>query len=217
MCSGVVSVAAFAVFTALVRSVDVQPVGQNGTDIGFASINRLFHSLTGVSMTLYSITDWLGLVPVLVCMLFGAVGLVQLVRRRGIARVDRDILLLGAYYAAVMLAYLAFEMIPINYRPIPINGFMEASYPSSTTLLVLSVMPTLVFQADRRLACSAVRRAVRILTAGFCVFMTAARLLSGVHWLTDIVGSLMLSGGLFWLYKAAVLLLCKGESKEDGI
>lgn len=41
-------------------------------------------------------------------------------------------------------------MIPVNYRPVLIEGRLEASYPSSTTLLVVSVMPTLMFQAYRR-------------------------------------------------------------------
>ena len=101
-------------------------------------------------MGIYTITDWLGLVPIAVCIGFGMLGLMQWIRRKSITKVDRDILLLGGYYILVILGYLIFEMIPINYRPILIEGAMEASYPSSTTLLVLSVMPTLLFQINRR-------------------------------------------------------------------
>lgn len=209
--SGIISAAAFAVWTLLVQSVDVQPVGQNGTDVGFASINCWFHGVTGVHMTIYHITDWLGLVPIFVCMLFGVIGLTQLIRRKSLLKVDRDILFLGIYYIVVITGYLVFEIIPINYRPILINGFMEASYPSSTTLLVLSVMPTLVFQCDLRLARVSAKNVVRVASAVFSVFMVIGRLVSGVHWLTDIVGSVMLSAGMFWIYKAAVLLYCKEE------
>ena len=207
--AGSMFVAAFAVWTMLIQSVDVQLVGQNGTSVGFASLNCWFHKLTGVHMAIYTITDWLGLIPVFVCMIFGGIGFVQLVKRRSLLKVDYDILFLGIYYVIVIFGYLIFEMIPINYRPILIEGFMEASYPSSTTLLVLSVMPTLGFQANRRSENVKVKKMICAFVWIFSAFMVIGRLISGVHWLTDIVGSILLSTGLFCIYKAAVLLGCK--------
>ena len=208
---GSVLVAAFAVWTALIQIADVQPIGQNGTDIGFATLNGWFFKLTGVHITIYTITDWLGLIPLFVCMVFAGIGFVQLVKRRSLLKVDYDILFLGVYYIIVIFAYLIFEMIPINYRPILIEGFMEASYPSSTTLLVLSVMPTFIFQVNRRLENVAVKKTICILSCAFSLFMVIGRLASGVHWFTDIVGSIMLSSGLFYIYKAVVLLCYKEE------
>jgi undecaprenyl-diphosphatase len=193
----------------MIQNVDVQPVGVNGTEIGFATWNLWFHNLTGVHMTIYTITDWLGLVPIAVCLLFGALGLAQMIKRRSLLKVDCDIIFLGVYYMIVIFGYLIFEMIPINYRPILINGFMEASYPSSTTLLVLSVMPTLIFQGNRRLKNSRLKKAVTIFTVLFSAFMVVGRLLSGVHWFTDIAGSVMLSAGLLCIYYAAVLWNCR--------
>ena len=206
---GILWIMAFAVWTWMVQNVDVQPVGVNGTEIGFAAWNLWFHNLTGVHMTIYMITDWLGLVPIAVCILFGIVGLIQMIKRRSLFKVDCDIIFLGIYYMIVIFGYLIFEMIPINYRPILINGFMEASYPSSTTLLVLSVMPTLIFQGNRRLKNSRLKKAVTIFTVLFSVFMVVGRLLSGVHWFTDIAGSVMLSAGLLCIYYAAVLWNCR--------
>lgn len=208
---GVTFVITFVIWTLLIQIVDVQPFGQNGTDIGFATFNCWFHKLSGVHMTLYTITDWLGLIPLVVCMIFGGIGFVQLVKRRSLFKVDYDIIFLGIYYIIVIFGYLIFEMIPINYRPILIEGFMEASYPSSTTMLVLSVMPTLVFQVNRRLKNTVVKKIVSILTVIFSAFMVIGRLVSGVHWFTDIVGSIMLSAGLFYIYKAVVLLYYKDE------
>ena len=202
--AGVGLMALFALWTALVLTVDVQSVGPNGTAVGFAAWNSWFHALTGVHMILYHITDWLGLVPVFVCMIFGALGLAQLVKRKNLRKVDGDLLLLGVYYGIVIGAYLLFEMIPINYRPVLIDGVLEASYPSSTTLLVLSVMPTLLFQAQRRLNHAVARNILCAAMVCFSVFMVVGRLMAGVHWLTDIVGAVFLSGGLFCLYGAAV-------------
>ena len=149
---GSIFIAMFAVWTVLILTVDVQPLGQNGTSIGFATFNCWFHHFTGVNMAIYTITDWMGLVPVAICLSFAGIGLVQLIKRRSLFRVDADIMILGVYFVIVFLAYAIFEMIPINYRPILIEGRMEASYPSSTTLLVLSVMPALVEQIKRRLS-----------------------------------------------------------------
>ena len=210
---GVVFVIAFVVWTFLIQTVDVQPVGQNGTDIGFATFNCWFHKLTGVHMAIYVITDWLGLVPLFICMIFGGVGLSQLTKRRSLFKVDCDIIFLGIYYVIVILGYLIFEIIPINYRPILIEGFMEASYPSSTTLLVLSVMPTLILQTNRRLENEKVKSMISILTILFSAFMVIGRLVAGVHWFTDIVGSIMFSAGLFCIYKAVILLWCKEKMK----
>ncbi len=209
---GSMQVALFAVWTVLIQSVDVQPIGQNGTGIGFATLNSWFHKLTGVHMTIYTITDWLGLIPVFVCIVFAGMGFVQLVKRKSLWKVDSDIIFLGIYYSIVVFCYLIFEMFPVNYRPILIQGFMEASYPSSTTLLVLCVMPTLNFQVNRRLKNVGVKKSICILTNIFSAFMVIGRMLSGVHWFTDIVGSIMLSAGLFYIYKAVVFLGYKEEN-----
>ena len=212
--TGVGLILAFILWTVLILRVDVQPAGVNGTKIGFAALNVWFHQLTGVHLWIYTVTDWLGLVPIVVCICFGVLGLVQLIRRRSLLKVDGDILLLGGYYILVILGYLIFEMIPINYRPILIEGCQEASYPSSTTLLVLSVMPTLIFQINRRARSLPVKKITLLLAVLFSAFMVIGRLVAGVHWLTDIVGAVLLSAGLYLLYRGAVILT--DRRRENG-
>ena len=208
--TGIVFLALFAIWTVLVQTVDVRPAVQTGKTVGFGAINLRFHQLTGVHMWIYTATDWLGLVPVVVCLLFGLLGLKQLLQRKSLLQVDPDLILLGIYYMLVIAGYLAFEIHPINYRPILIDGRVEASYPSSTTLLVLSVMPTLAFQANRRIRHTGIKKAVHIFTVLFSLMMVMGRLICGVHWLTDIIGSVLLSRGLFLIYQATVLF-CSGE------
>ena len=218
--TGVGLIGAFALWTVLIRRVDVQAVGQNGTKVGFADFNVWFHQLTGVNMMLYTITDWLGLVPIFICLCFSVLGLVQLIKRRSLLRVDSDILLLGVYYVLVIVCYLIFEMIPINYRPVLIEGRLEASYPSSTTLLVLSVMPTLMCQTYRRVENSLIRKAVATFVIAFSMFMVFGRLISGVHWVTDIIGSILLSAGLYMLYRSVVMYTDKVkrvDRSKDGV
>lgn len=210
---GVVFMAAFALWTVLVTSVDVTGAGVNGTDIGLSSLNLWFFQLTGVNLTFYTITDWLGLVPVAVCIIFGATGFVQMIKRRSLLRVDVDIMILGVYYILVIAGYLLFEMYPVNYRPILINGYMEASYPSSTTLLVLSVMPTLAEQVKRRVKNFLCKRLIRVCSFVFMVVMVSFRLVSGVHWFSDIAGGVLLSTGLYCVYKGAVTVCLSDKYK----
>ena len=199
--SGLILLTIFVVWTILIQYIDVQKAGPNETEIGFATFNVWFHKVTGEHMLIYTVTDWLGLVPIVICMCFGVLGLVQLIKRRSLLNVDADILLLGVYYVLVIMGYLLFEMIPINYRPVLIEGYLEASYPSSTTLLVLSVMPTLKFQIDRRIASPLFKNTTTFFVVVFSAFMVIGRLISGVHWATDIMGSVFLSSGLFMIYK----------------
>lgn len=211
--TGSILLGAFILWTILIQTVDVQAVGPNETTVGFATFNTWFHGLTGVHMALYTITDWLGLVPIFICLCFAGLGLGQLIKRKSLFKVDADILLLGGYYLLVIFGYLFFEIVPINYRPILIDGFLEASYPSSTTLLVLSVMPTLIFQIDRRVRHPIIRKATLLFAVGFSAFMALGRLIAGVHWATDIIGSVLLSFGLFELYQSAVFRTDKRKHK----
>ena len=199
-----ISLTAFLLWTLLVRLVDVQPIGPLGSDVGFARLNRFIHNLTGVHMVLYTLTDWLSLIPVAVALAFAVLGLVQWIRRKHILRVDRSILSLGVFYIVVMGIYLFFESVVINYRPVLIQGCLEASYPSSTTTLVMCVMITALKQLNLRVKSSVLRLCLNTLIILFTVFMVTARLFSGVHWITDIIGGTLLSFGLVTMYSLTV-------------
>lgn len=198
---------AFALWTLAVLRVDVQPIGPQGSCVGLAGLNGSFHRLTGVSMTLYTVTDWLGLVPIGICSAFGLLGLGQWIRRRSLRRVDGSLLVLGGFYIVVMAAYALFEVFVVNRRPVLIGGVLEASYPSSTTMLVMCVIPTAIMQLAGRIRRRSLRIALSVLLTAFLTFMVAGRLLSGVHWITDIVGGALLSAALVMLYRAAVSAL----------
>ena len=169
--------AAFALWTIAIRFIDVQPIGPQGSTVGFATLNSIIHTRTGVHMQLYTITDWLGLVPVAFGFGFAMLGLAQWIKRKSLLKVDRSILVLGGFYIATMAAYLVFESFVINYRPVLIAGNLEASYPSSTTLLVLCVMPTAMMQLRGRINNRVLRGGVSIAIASFIVFICSAQVL----------------------------------------
>ena len=200
---------ATAVWTVSVCFIDVRAIGPGGSSVGFATLNGLVRDAVGVNMTLYTVTDWLGAVPIAFALGSAILGLVQLFSRKCLLKVDRSIIALGIFYILVVGAFLLFEVMAINYRPVLIDGRLEASYPSSTTLLTLTVMPTAVMQLRERIKNKAVLRGFTVAIAVFTLFMTVGRLFSGVHWFTDIVGGVLLSVGLDGLYGWLVCRISK--------
>lgn len=196
----------FIVWTCIVCFVDVQEIGPYGSKVGLATLNSAFHGMTGVHMSLYTITDWLGLVPIAVALVFATLGFVQLCKRRSIFDVDQSILALGGFYIVTILAYVLFEYVVINYRPVLIEGYLEASYPSSTTMLVLCVMPTTAMQINERIKNKTLKLISIFAIILFIAFMVVGRMISGVHWLSDIIGGILLSAGLVTAYSS---IYCK--------
>ena len=198
--SGVGFLTAFLIWTILTKNIDLKEIGPQGTTVGFATLNNFIHNLTGVNMRLYEITDTLGLIPLGFMLCFAMVGIVQFIKRKSVLKVDFSILILGGFYFIVLALFLLFEVLVVNYRPILIDGVLEASYPSSTTLLVMSIMPTTAMQINNRIKNHIIKRSIACLTAVFTVFMVVLRLISGVHWFSDIVGGAFLSAGLVIIY-----------------
>lgn len=202
---------AFVTWTLLIKFVDIQPIGPQNSVVGFGTVNNFVHNITGKHMWLYTITDWLGLVPFCFVIGFAVVGLIQLVKRKSILKVDYNIIVLGVFYVVVMAIYLMFETVVINYRPVLIEGVLEVSYPSSTTMLVLCVMPTAIMQLNDRIKNNFLKRFSCALIILFIAFMVVGRLICGVHWFTDIVGGIFLSAGLDMLYYATCKLKRKAQ------
>lgn len=193
---------AFVLWTVLVRSIDVQQIGPEGSAVGFAAFNAFVHNLTGVHIGLYELTDLLSVIPLAIIGGFGLLGLVQLIRRKSFAKVDYSILVLGGFYIVVLAMFALFEVMVVNYRPVLIEGKLEASYPSSTTMLVMCVLPTAVMQLRSRIQNPVLKHGVCFVLGAFMGFMVVGRLISGVHWATDIIGGALLSTGLVVLYAA---------------
>lgn len=200
-----IAFAPFLLLLAAVLTVDVRPIGPEQSNIGLAGINSYVFRQLGVHLLWYQITDWLGAMAVLVAVGFALLGLWQLVRRRAIQGVDRDILALGAFYLLVVAAYLLFEVFPVNYRPILLGGRLEASFPSSHTMVVVCIMVAAMMQFQIRIKNGFARMAAQLASAAVAAVTVLGRLISGVHWFTDIVGGLLLGAALLLLYKAAIL------------
>ena len=197
---------AFVVWTALVLLVDVGEAAPEGSVVGFSTLNMAFFESTGgkINETFYKLSEILGLTPFAVIGLFAVIGVYQFVHMRSIRKMGRDLFILGAFYLLVLAFYGLFEIVEINYRPVLIDGVLELSYPSSHTLLALCVFGSAIYQFTKRIKV----KWLRILLISLCAFLMTAivvcRLLSGVHWLTDIIGGVLLSGALVSSYCAGM-------------
>ena len=192
--------AIFIIFTIIVKAVDVQAIGPMGSEVGLASLNRLMLNSGNINQTLYKITEVLGYISLLVCVFFGIVGLLQIIQRKSIKKVDPDILLLGGFYIVVLAFYALFEKVIINYRPVIMDEGLEASYPSSHTMLVVCVMSTAIIQIGGRISDVRLKNILKAAAIVVTGIMVAGRLLCGVHWLTDIIGGILLSLALIYTY-----------------
>ena len=194
----------FAAFTAAVATYDVQPIGPEGSSVGFASLNSRFAAAVGSSDFWYILTDWLSMIVLVIPVGFAALGLKQLIARKSLLKVDADILCLGVFYVVVLAFYVGFDQFVINYRPLLIEGVLEPSYPSSHTFIFLCVMGSTMLQLPRRLANRSLAAKLQLLCAAVVVLVIVGRVLSGVHWLTDIIGGLLLAAALLGYYYAAI-------------
>lgn len=208
--------AVFILYTVAVQTVDVRPVGPEQSEVGFATVNEFIFNLLGEHLLWYQITEWCGIAAMAAAFGFAVLGLVQLLRRKSIRRVDQSIIALGGMYLAAVAAYVFFEIYIVNYRPVIMGEGLEASFPSSHTMIVLCIMGTAMMQFHSRIANRAVRLAVNTGAAVIILITVAGRLVSGVHWFSDIVGGVILGLAMIMLYDSMVRYMACKTKAGDG-
>lgn len=208
----ILSFVLFAVLIVLVKKVDVADIGPEGTSIGLSGMNKGFHDMTGYSNTLFKLTEYLGYAALVIVGVFGILGLVQLIQRKSLLKVDRAILLLGGLYIVVFGLYFFFDKVAINYRPMIMEGdlHVESSFPSSHTVLACVVLGSAILMVKDYIRKDELRMILEFLMVAMMVMLAVGRLLSGVHWLTDIISGVLLSCGLLFLF-AGLKDKVKGE------
>ena len=187
-------------YTILIKYYDTNAIGPQHTVVGFSALNALFSNLTGYNEFFYKLTKYLGFIPFLLVLYYGIIGLKQLIKRKSILKVDKRLLFLGLFYIIVLLVYFFFEHVIINYRPFLINNELEASYPSSHTMLALCVCLSSLLISKYYIKNKKTLKIVNTITIALMLILVIGRILSGVHWITDIIGAIIISAFLVYLY-----------------
>ena len=211
----VLMLALFVLLTALLMKADVRAIGPENSSVGLAGINGFVHEKLGTSDAFYRLTDLMGKADFLFVLAFAALGLVQLVCGRSLKAVDGSLYLLAGFYVVVGACYVLFEKFVVNCRPVLENGQLEASFPSSHTLLAVTILGSAMVQLRQRIHSRGLRTAVNVVFTVLIAVMAVGRLLSGVHWLTDILGGVLLGAALVLAYDALTLELRRRERKKE--
>ena len=204
----------FAIYTIMLMTIDVQAIGPEGSKVGFATINEFFHNLIGVNMVWYNVTKITGALDILAILGMVCLGLTQLVKRKDFFKVDKDLLILGMFYVLVALMYVLFEVWVINYRPVILDEGLEASYPSSHTMLAICAMIPVIMQINKRIKDETIRKIAVIAALAIMIITVGGRLLSGVHWFTDIIGGILLGSGLTMIYYSMIKYISPSKKRN---
>lgn len=211
------------IYTILVKIIDVAPIGPNNSEVGFSKINGFFHNLLGSNMTIYKITEILGIIPLLMAGIYAIIGLVELIKRKSLTKVDYEIYALAGLYVVVLGLYVFFEKCIINYRPILIDGVLEASYPSSHTLMALCICGSSII-VNKRIFHKKIFNLENKLSIFLMITIILGRFISGVHWFSDIVGAIFISLALLSSFYTAIssfthkkVVVKKEEQEEDSL
>lgn len=188
------------IFTILVKNVDVNTLGANGSNIGFSTLNRSVFDNIGVNMTWYNITNCLGIISIIIALAYVLIGLIQLVKRKNIFKVDKEIIALGIFYVILAAIYIAFEIFIVNYRPILMDGELEASYPSSHTMLTIFICGSAILINSKLFNDNKIAKITNVVALILMIVTVIGRLLSGVHWFTDILGGIIIASALLMSY-----------------
>ena len=209
--------ALFLLLILLLKTVDVAAVGPEGTEVGLSKLNVAIHDLFGENLGWYKITNILGYLAILIALCFAAVGGLQLIYRRSILKVDKEIILLGCLYVVTVIFYVLFEKVIVNYRPMlmPDGTGPEASFPSSHTVLSCVILGSGLTLLKKYLKKNkTIQLVLTVLFAVMLALIVAGRLLSGVHWFTDILGGLLLSTALLNAYEGLLKLWKKSDKRK---
>ena len=218
-CLGGISGALFVLLILLVRTVDVDAIGPEGSSVGFSKINGAVKDTFSYNETWYKITQYLGYAALAIAGGFALLGLVQLIRRKSLFKVDKNIIALGVLFTVVIILYVMFGKIAVNYRPVilPDEGVLEASYPSSHSVLTCVVMGGAMLQLPYYVKNQGLRLALNTILALIILLTVGGRLVSGAHWLTDILGGILLSGCLLFVFSGVLDKIESTEKQETVV
>ena len=194
--------AAFIIWTILVMTVDVREMGVS--TVGLATFNDAFLKHLPLNTTLLKITDILMYSVIAAALVFAGIGIFQWIKRKSLKAVDKEIFVLGISYIVVIVLYFLFDkVIVVNNRPyiLPGDSAAEPSYPSSHTLTALFVFLSAIPMVNYLLKDKKIAKIIiDICLIVLAVFTVVGRILSGAHWMSDIVGGILIAIGLLYIF-----------------
>ena len=208
--------AAFIIYTITVKFVDVAAVGPLGSSVGFSHINAFVAKIFSYNEFFYDMTKIIGLFAFMCVGAFVIIGLVELVKNKSFKKVDLAVYAMGFIYVVTALLYVLFEIVVINFRPVLEDGELEASFPSTHTMLAVAVFGSACIYFADRVKNSALKTVLTAACVTFAAAMPILRLMSGVHWFTDIIGGVLIGCAVMSLYMALFKVSSGSREKKKA-
>ncbi len=205
----IISLIIVILYILLIKFVDVQAIGPQNTKVGCATINHFFQNILPYNDIFYKISKYFGYLSFLLIFFYASIGLYQLIKYKSIEKVDKKIIMLGFFYIIVLITYFFFEKVSLNYRPVILDEGLEASFPSSHTMLAICVCLSSIIMNKHIKFKQTPRKIFNIAILVLMAIIVLSRFLSGVHWFTDIIGGILIS--LFLVY---ILYISINKKKE---
>lgn len=202
-----------SIFTLLIVFVDKQNIGANNSSVGLSGLNKIFLEWFSFNEIFYKLTEIFGIVILAIAMCYMILAFVQLIKRKSIKKIDCELLILALFYVGLIIIYLMFELAKINFRPVLLDGELEASYPSSHTLLAVFICTTSIFVNNKIFSNRLIRIILSTATCLIGSFVIIGRIISGVHWITDIIGAILIATTLVLGY---LTVLCFIKEKNTN-
>lgn len=194
----------FLVLIVLLKTVDVAAIGPLDEKVGLSGINGRVYRQLGMNRAMYDVTEKLTVAAFISPAAFFVVALCQLIGKKSINKVDRDIIVFGMFMFVLLAIYMLFDsVLSVNSRPVLLDSGLEPSFPSSHTLLFGFIGPATVILLAKRIKNKPALIAAGVAIYAVTAFVIIGRLIAGVHWFTDIVGGILLSASLVFLFSAA--------------
>jgi len=190
----------FVALTLSLLFIDVKVINETDKEIGLAFINKLSNNVS-YNEFLDKISDIFMILSIGFILFLAIKGLVQLVKRKNILKVDKEILVFGGVVVLMAVLWITFDrLFIINYRPILIDGELEASYPSTHIMIVTFTMLSSIDLLIKYIQNKKIRYTSSV-TVWLCIGLTIVlRFASGMHWISDCLGGFILGAILYYVY-----------------
>ncbi|MBP5684560.1 MAG: phosphatase PAP2 family protein [Bacilli bacterium] len=199
------------IYTLLVKYIDVKAIGPLNSKVGFATLNKFVKGLLPYNETFYKVSKYAGILPFGFVGIYGLMGLINLIKSKGFKKMDKRYLVLGLFYLIFVCIYIFFENVVINYRPVLKDMALEASYPSTHTLLAICLCGTSLLVSKNLIKDKTFKILFDIAAWILMITIVVTRVLSGVHWASDIIGGIILSLTYLSFFKCSLLHLYERE------
>ena len=217
----IVLLIAAIVFTILVAKIDVKPIGpinpETGiqSEVGFSTINSVIAKKLQFNSTFYKISKYVGYLAFGFVAFYALIGLIELIKKKNLKEINKVIWALAIFYICVAIVYALFEVLTINYRPLVMKNELEASYPSSHTMLAICVCGSSLLASYSIVKNKKIRIILNIAAWGIMLVVVVSRLLSGVHWFTDIIGGILISSFMIQTFGNVVRKIQKTQEADN--